>query len=204
MNVNNFGATLSAVLAISILGCNKPADAVADTPERPTEPAAAVQGSADTSAVVRRTAALEAEVAGLKAKVKALEQSHQELSDNWQTLAKGYLALMKERKAATSQPPPTAPASASASGPLTFGTPTVKRDSMGTGMTVLVEVTNRRNRQVTCTLTGAFKRADRIVTTATGMVNQLAPGATRTVELMSMDDASGADVTLRLEATTCF
>lgn len=85
--------------------------------------------------------------------------------------------------------------------PLSFGRPTVKTSS---GMTrVMVEATNTTSNEVSCLVTATFMRGDTILGTASGAVNQLAPRAVRTAELISMDSVSGHD-RLKLEASTCF
>jgi len=85
--------------------------------------------------------------------------------------------------------------------PLRFGKPTVKTDM---GMTtVMVQATNATDRGVSCMVTATFLRGDTILATANGVLQQCAPGATKTVELMSTDGPKGFD-TVRLEASTCF
>ena len=84
---------------------------------------------------------------------------------------------------------------------LQFGKPTVTRNF---GMTeVKVMVKNVSGQQVTCFLTGTFLQGDTILGTANGTVNALAPGATKTSELMSNDTVKGYD-TLKLEPSACF
>ncbi len=84
---------------------------------------------------------------------------------------------------------------------LQFGKPTVKRNF---GMTeVKVMVKNVSGQQVTCVLTGTFLQGDTILGTANGTINDLAPGATKTSELMTDDNVKGYD-TLKLEPSACF
>jgi hypothetical protein len=84
---------------------------------------------------------------------------------------------------------------------LQFGKPTVTKNY---GMTeVKVMVKNVSGKQVTCTLTATFLRGDTILGTAGGVVNDLAPGATKTSELMTNDTVKGYD-TLKLEPSACF
>jgi len=84
---------------------------------------------------------------------------------------------------------------------LQFGKPTVVNTY---GMTeVKVRVKNTSNRTMNCVVTGTFLRGDTILGTASGTINDLAGGSTKTVELMSADKVRGYD-TLNLEPSACF
>jgi hypothetical protein len=87
-------------------------------------------------------------------------------------------------------------------GKLTFGKPAVK---VQMGMTqVAVEATNVSGENLTgCTATATFKKGDTIVGTANGAVNELAVGATKTVQLVGTDNVTGYD-TVKIEASVCF
>jgi hypothetical protein len=99
----------------------------------------------------------------------------------------------------SSPPTPRIPTGGDA---VTFGRPTVK--GMSGGMTmVMVEVTNNRDKSITCTLTATFKKGDTILAAANGTVNNLSPGGTKTAQLMSMDDIAGYD-TVKIEPGACF
>lgn len=85
---------------------------------------------------------------------------------------------------------------------LEFGKPTVKVEM---GMTqVMVEAKNRTGTNIEgCMVTATFKKADTILGTANGAVNDVPAGVTRTAQLISTDDIKGYD-TVKLEASTCF
>jgi hypothetical protein len=85
---------------------------------------------------------------------------------------------------------------------LEFGKPTVKVEM---GMTqVMVEAKNRSGTNLKgCIVTATFKKADTILGTANGAVNDMPAGVTRTAQLVSTDHIKGYD-TVKLEASTCF
>jgi len=90
---------------------------------------------------------------------------------------------------------------AAAADTLEFGKPTVK--SQAGMVTVLVEVTNKTDHQVSCVVTATFKKGDTILSAPTGAVNEVPAGGTRTAQLMSADSVAGYD-SIKLEASTCF
>jgi hypothetical protein len=84
---------------------------------------------------------------------------------------------------------------------LEFGRPTVTKHRHMTE--VMVEATNATDRDVRmCSVTATFKKGDTILGTAIGALNDLAADATKTLNLMGMDDVDGYD-TLKIEADTC-
>jgi hypothetical protein len=84
---------------------------------------------------------------------------------------------------------------------LEFGKPTVVNSY---GMThVKVMTKNVSGRKLNCMLTGTFLRGDTILGTANGALNDIAPGSTKTAELLTTDKVKGYD-TLKLEPSACF
>jgi hypothetical protein len=84
---------------------------------------------------------------------------------------------------------------------LEFGKPTVKAHRRT--IEVLVEATNVTDHDVgLCTVKATFKNADSLLGTALGTVSDLKSGATKTLNLMGMDDVNGYD-SLKVETDTC-
>jgi hypothetical protein len=85
---------------------------------------------------------------------------------------------------------------------LEFGKPTVKAHRRT--IEVLVEATNVTDHDVNmCSVKATFKNGDEILGTAIGNVSDLKSSATKTVNLMGMDDVNGYD-SLKVETDTCF
>jgi hypothetical protein len=84
---------------------------------------------------------------------------------------------------------------------LQFGKPTVANNYGMLHVKVLAK--NVSGRTLNCMVTGTFLRGDTILGTANGALNDIAPGSTKTVELLSMDKVRGYD-TLKLEPSSCF
>lgn len=85
---------------------------------------------------------------------------------------------------------------------LEFGKPTLK-PMMGGMNQVLVEVRNKGSTGITCTATATFKKAGAILGTANGAINDVAAGATKTLQLMTMDPVEGFEE-MKLETSACF
>jgi len=85
---------------------------------------------------------------------------------------------------------------------LEFGKPTVKAHRRT--IEVLVEATNVTDHDVSmCSVKATFKNGGEILGTAIGNVSDVKSGATKTLNLMGMDDVNGYD-SLKVETDTCF
>jgi hypothetical protein len=76
----------------------------------------------------------------------------------------------------------------------------VLRDAIG-DLTVHGKATNASAREFSAVLGATFYGADRqIIGTASGVVNQLKPGASKTFSLMTLDDVAGyADFAVQID-----
>ena len=57
---------------------------------------------------------------------------------------------------------------------------------------------------MSCLVTATFKQGGTILGAASGAVNELPPGSTRTAQLITTDKLGGNYDELKLEAGTCF
>lgn len=83
---------------------------------------------------------------------------------------------------------------AAAAAMIAFGAPAVRSD--GSLTTVDVEVTNRDSTAHSFTVQAAFLKGDQLLSVASGAVNDLAAGQTKTATLISVGSVTGYDKVL--------
>jgi hypothetical protein len=91
---------------------------------------------------------------------------------------------------------------AQAVGRISFGKPTVKIAYETTS--IFVEVSNRTETSITCTLNAIFKRGDDILMVAPGFVNDIPPRGVKTAEFGANEVPTSAYDKITLEESGCF